>query len=384
VGTLTDVVSLLYDVEVESLAGAAITPDETFAQLKAVLEGGDVDAAMALLGAEISRLQAFRRVLASGAAGTERREPDRGLDLSLYLSDLHSQRARLRMAAGDIAGSRDDLLAARMLPRPHPDAAPLLVEAYERIGQLGYAMSLLSRIHRDDPPSLAKGLHRLILVARFSGAEATMIELGIDLLAQASKNGLYTGIVDEHRRWRGPPPQPGTLGDLRDEVISAMSTQDITTAKAKLESLLAWAPEFAAGWWLLGRMPIESELAQPPQSGSTDGLVVTGPDDPTTLHASAEAFELAVHFDSSQHHYWADLAGTKLALGDNRGALRAAEYAVHLRPEAETIWFKALALIRIGDPEGLNLLSHIVRLSPTSDIAARAQMILDVGVGHDD
>ncbi|CAM3725953.1 tetratricopeptide repeat protein [Kibdelosporangium persicum] len=382
-GTLSDVVFLLYDVEAESLADAVVTPDETFAQLDAALENGDTGAATVVLNAEIARLQAIRRLLESGAAGAVRKEPGRALDLSLYLSDLHGRRARLRLAAGDVDGARQDLVAARVLPRPHPYAAPLLVEAYEHAGRLGYAMSLLSRIHRDDPPSLAKGLHRLILVARSTSADPSTVELGVDLLAQADKNGLYAGIVDVHRGWRGPPPKPEDLEALHEEVISAVGAQDTTTAKAKLQQLLAWAPEFAPGWWLLGRMPIDAGLV--PEAGSADGLVSVGLDDPGLLHATVEAFELAVHFDHSQHYFWADLAGARLALGDNRGALSAAEYAVRLRPEAETFWFKALALMRLGErAEGLSLLSRIVRMDPTTDIAVRARTILAAGGDRDD
>ncbi|MFF1344344.1 hypothetical protein ACFVYT_42265 [Streptomyces sp. NPDC058290] len=156
---------------------------------------------------------------------------------------------------------------------PHPDAAPLLVKTYAQAGCLGYAMSLLSRIHRDDPRSLAIGLLRLIIHARYTGADAHTVELGIDLLARADHRGLFAGLVKEHRSWHGPPPHDDVLAGIYRDAVSAVDARNHPAAKAFSERLLAWSPEFARVWFILGTC-FEFESGQHPSIEPTEHLVL--------------------------------------------------------------------------------------------------------------
>lgn len=260
--TLGALVHVLYDADLDALASAQLEPDKILDEIAGARRWGDASAALALVDAEISRVQPMFRIVASGAATTVRQDPERGTDLSLYLSDLHRRRAQIRLDAGDHEGARADLLAAQVLPRPHPDAAPLLVEAYERAGNVGYAMSLLSRIHRDEPRSLAWGLLNLVVAARTIGAGQKIISSGLDLLEAADHNGLFAGLIREHRAWEDAPPTPAERARLHVAAAASLDAGDQKSTRTLVERFLAWEPGYAPGWLILGRR-IHSDRAGP-------------------------------------------------------------------------------------------------------------------------
>lgn len=348
-GTLADLIPLLYDADLEQLDHEQVTPDETLRRLQGALRAGDAGAAMVLLDAEIARLRPLHRLLASDAVTMVRKDPERDLDLSLYLSDLHCRRARLRMGSGELAGARADLVAAQVLPHAHPDAAPLLVEVYERAGRVDLAMSLLSRVHRDDQLSQAIGLLRLIVNGRRAGCDDSTVALGLDLLGAADRWKLFAGIVSEHATWTGPPPDVSALARADQDLVLALSSQDLPAARRLVQHLLAWTVDVAALWWTLGDL-LERESGHRRTVSPTDRFAVLEvPDDTTLLHAAADAFHLSAYFGPDELVTWTALSAARLALGETDAAAVAADRALAVDPEdPENQWLMAMALKGLG------------------------------------
>jgi tetratricopeptide (TPR) repeat protein len=370
-GTLGDLIPLLYDVEIDQLSDVQIRPDDALGALNVALGERDLRAAQSLLDTEIARLQPIYRVVASEAGSLVRDDPVRGLNMPLYLSDLHCRRARLRLRSGELEGARKDLAAAQMLPAVHPDAAPLLVEVYEAAGRPNYAMSLLSRLHREDQLSRAIGLLRLLVNGQHVGCPHSTVSLGVDLLAQTDPWHLFDGIIEEHARWTGPPPGGDWLSDNQDQLISAYRAQDWTGAKGLVQRLLAWAFDSGRLWWILGDV-LERESGHLRTTDPADHFaVIEVPDDPTLLHAAADAFHLSAHFDQSEFIAWTALSGTRLALGEIEAAMIAADHALAINPRsAEAHWLMAQAQQGLGRPEAaLGEIFTVVELDPTFEPA---------------
>jgi tetratricopeptide (TPR) repeat protein len=384
-GTLADLIPLLYDVDLEQLYHEQITPDETLGRLQDALRAGEVGAAMALLDAEIARLRPLHRLMASDAVTMVRKDPERGLDLPLYLSDLHCRRARLRMRRGELAGARADLVAAQVLPHVHPEAAPLLVEVYEKSERVDLAMSFLSRVHRDDPLSQAIGLLRLTVNGRRAGCDDSTVALGLDLLTAADRWKLFAGMVSEHAAWSGPPPDEGTLARLDQDLVQALKDQDLSAAKHLAQRLLAWTVDVPALWWVLGDL-LERESGHLRTASPTDRFAVLEvPDDTTLLHAAADAFHVSAYFGPDELATWTALSAARLALGEMDAAAIAADRALAVEPEdPESHWLMAMALHGLGrGEEALSEIYRAAELDPTFEPATQVLDRLDTALAEE-
>jgi tetratricopeptide (TPR) repeat protein len=382
-GTLGDLIPLLYDVGIDQLSKVQIHPDETLGALNAALGERDFQSAQSLLDAEIARLQLIFRIVASGGGDIVREDPEHDPKTVLYLSDLHCRRARLHLHSGELEAARKDLAAAQMLPDVHPDAGPLLVEVYETAGHLNYAMSLLSRVHREDQLSRAVGLLRLLVNGRRADCPDSTVSLGLDLLAQADRWQLFDGMIEEHARWMGPPPDEDWFSDNHDQLISAYEAQDWTGARTLVKRLLAWAFDAARLWWILGDV-LERESAHLRTNDPADRFaVIEVPDDPTPLHAAADAFHVSAYFDQGEFMAWTALSGARLALGEMQAAMIAADHALAIDPRsAEAHWLMALAQRGLGRLEtAVSEIFTVVELDPTFE---PARQFLNAALGERD
>jgi tetratricopeptide (TPR) repeat protein len=387
VGTLIDVIALVYDVDLTRLSNADIVPDATLAAVEASIADGDAQKAIGLLDSELDRLRVFQRLVTSEAASLQRKDPERGLDMPLYMSDLHCRRARLRLRGGNLEAARTDLVAAALQPSVHPNARPLLVEVYEAMGRIDLALTLLARIHADDRLSLAIGILRLLVGARESGCDERVVALGVDLLRGADQWKLFAGIATEHATWTAPPPNRLTLDALHQEALAALNEEDFGAARHALERLVAWTFTAPEVWFTLGdlwRRESDRDRAATVSAVGAPLPVVELPDDATALRAAAEAFHLACYFGPKVKDFWIALSAARLSLGETAAADEAIGYALAIDPrDPEAHWIRGVALHREGRlEEFLTEALTVLDLDPTHEYAKEIVSQIDAALAE--
>jgi tetratricopeptide (TPR) repeat protein len=261
-----------------------------------------------------------------------------------------------------------------MLEHVHPNAAPLLVEVYEGLKRFDLAMALLSRLHREDPLSRCYSLLQLVVSARRQGADIAIVRLGIDLITESDRSGLFAAITEVHRQWPGELPDERSLQSLWDEAGGAFDAGDLIKAQATVCRLLAWDPRWVPGWCVLGSLHQRRTKQRRPFDLSGNFLVSELPEDVTALQAAADAFRLAAVLDSALLPAWTGFASASLTLGNLQDAGYAASRAVDIDPgDPETHWLLGSALLAAGDQDGaMRAFDDVIALDPTYQPAVHA------------
>ncbi|WP_162625655.1 hypothetical protein [Mycolicibacterium llatzerense] len=375
-GSLTDGLRLLFDADVDALMRDGrlnLDRDSIFATVEQALAARDPAAALSALNTQILATQVMYRLERSESGIVEDREGRPGNDV--YLSHLHCLRARVHMMVDDPAAARRDLLAATHLPNEDPGARPLLVDVYQATGRFGHALTLLRRLHQNEPTAQALWVLHLLARARYQGCDDHTIGMGVDFIERANDNELFGPMADEHRSWRGTAPGNDVLEGLHDDLVAQMDAGDCRAAQSTCQRLLAWMPDYAAGWYVLGDLLERESGHHVPTDATGRFAVVVLPDDITRARAAAEAFHLAAYFDPDQAEYWKALSRARLALGELGDAQYAADRAVASAPDdPEGRWLRVLSLWRGETDRVLEALDEalaVVELDPTFTPAVR-------------
>ena len=107
-------------------------PDQTLAELDELVRSNRNSEALALIHAETARLRPVLRSFGFGFGTYSEHEPGTTpFVLPEFLARLHVTAARLRMAEGELDGSREELIAAVTLNPVDDVPRYVLVEVYE-------------------------------------------------------------------------------------------------------------------------------------------------------------------------------------------------------------------------------------------------------------
>lgn len=163
-GTLDDLFRMLDGVALPE-TGIALRADETIVAVRRAVAQGDGERALDLLDVAILDARRARRAAALGAGSFA----SGGFDIDGYLVELHLRRAAL-------TGDRRDYVAAHVVIPDHPSTRPMLVEVYENLGRPDLAVSLMTRLYRENPDGFGHALTLLVANLRQAGVRAAVVE----------------------------------------------------------------------------------------------------------------------------------------------------------------------------------------------------------------